>query len=240
VEDMLALGCHLSTKIKKDVSYDNRLCNAYLSAGRGAEFLDLLVRDLAMAVRVQDPEMLHIIQERFPRGGAMGLLDNHPELLDKVGTGQCWGSGSACFWASRIRIHLSEAWIRIFGSVHLINGSASGSCSFFVSDFEDANKKKFFVGTFSSVLQNNYGSGSRRLKNIPMNPDLEHLRETSLGISSYFKCCVVRQSMVWRFFVRHFIASCGVGGGSFSQSLPCVEHAHTCCAAAERLRKYCS
>ncbi len=85
VEDMLALGCHLSTKIKKDVSYDNRLCNAYLSAGRGAEFLDLLVRDLAMAVRVQDPEMLHIIQERFPRGGAMGLLDNHPELLDKVG-----------------------------------------------------------------------------------------------------------------------------------------------------------
>jgi leucine-rich PPR motif-containing protein len=81
---MLALGCHLSTKIKKDVSYDNRLCNAYLSAGRGAEFLDLLVRDLAMAVRVQDPEMLHIIQERFPRGGAMGLLDNHPELLDKV------------------------------------------------------------------------------------------------------------------------------------------------------------
>ena len=84
VEDMLVLGRHLATKIKKDVSYDNRLCNAYLSAGRGSEFLDILVRDLAMAVRSQDPEMLHIIQERFPRGGAMGLLDNHPELLDKV------------------------------------------------------------------------------------------------------------------------------------------------------------
>jgi hypothetical protein len=30
---------------------------------------------------------------------------------------QCWGSGSAgstvCFWASRIRIHYSEVWIRI-------------------------------------------------------------------------------------------------------------------------------
>jgi leucine-rich PPR motif-containing protein len=104
---MLALGCHLSTKIKKDVSYDNRLCNAYLSAGRGAEFLDLLVRDLAMAVRVQDPEMLHIIQERFPRGGAMGLLDNHPELLDKV-------RGETNVSGSRIRIHLSE---QRYGSV---------------------------------------------------------------------------------------------------------------------------
>jgi hypothetical protein len=26
---------------------------------------------------------------------------------------QCCGSGSTCFWASRIRIHLSEVWIRI-------------------------------------------------------------------------------------------------------------------------------
>jgi len=83
VEDINAIGQYLSTKIKKDVSYDNRLCNAYLSAGRGAEFLDILVADLEMAVRNQDEEMLAIIQDRFPRGGAMGLLDNHPELLDR-------------------------------------------------------------------------------------------------------------------------------------------------------------
>jgi hypothetical protein len=117
VEDMLALGCHLSTKIKKDVSYDNRLCNAYLSAGRGAEFLDLLVRDLAMAVRVQDPEMLHIIQERFPRGGAMGLLDNHPELLDKVGA------------VLGIRIH-KFFWPPGSGSICRRYGSGPGSGSF--------------------------------------------------------------------------------------------------------------
>ncbi len=33
-------------------------------------------------------------------------------------TGQYWGygfgAGSACFWASRIRIHLSDVWIRIW------------------------------------------------------------------------------------------------------------------------------
>jgi leucine-rich PPR motif-containing protein len=103
VEDMLALGRHLSTKIKKDVSYDNRLCNAYLSAGRGAEFLDILVRDLAMAVRSQDPEKLHIIQERFPRGGAMGLLDNHPELLDKV-SGQALVGSCSIFMRRQFRV----------------------------------------------------------------------------------------------------------------------------------------
>jgi len=81
VEDIAAIGQYLSTKIKKDVSYDNRLCNAYLAAGRGAEFLDLLVRDLAAAVG--HPDRLAVIQDRFPRGGAMGLLDHHPELLDK-------------------------------------------------------------------------------------------------------------------------------------------------------------
>jgi len=83
VENINAIGMYLSTKIKKDVSYDNRLCNAYLSAGRGAEFLDLLVADLDMAVQNNDEQMMTVIQDRFPRGGAMGLLDNHPELLGK-------------------------------------------------------------------------------------------------------------------------------------------------------------
>ena len=86
VEDITSIGEFLSTKIKKDVSYDNRLCNAYLSAGRGAEFLDLLVRDLDTAVQSGDKDRLVIIQDRFPRGGAMGLLDNHPELLDRFTT----------------------------------------------------------------------------------------------------------------------------------------------------------
>ena len=54
VEEILAIGHFLPTKIKKDVSFDNRLCNAYLSAGRGSEFLEVLVQDLALAVRFPD------------------------------------------------------------------------------------------------------------------------------------------------------------------------------------------
>merc|ERR1719515_276133 len=76
VEEILQLGQFLPTKIKKDVSYDNRLCNAYLSAGRGQEFLEVLIADLEQAQAAGgDAEMLAVIQDRFPRGGAMGLLD---------------------------------------------------------------------------------------------------------------------------------------------------------------------
>jgi len=83
VEEMEAIGPYLGPKVKKDVSFDNRLCNAYLGAGRGEEFLDRLVADLDEAVRVGDTAGLEAAQARFPRGGAMGLLDNHPELVDR-------------------------------------------------------------------------------------------------------------------------------------------------------------
>jgi len=82
VEDINTIGNFLSSKIKKDVSYDNRLCNAYLSAGRGAEFLTILMHDLDIALALGDSQQMALLQDRFPRGGAMGLLDNHPELLD--------------------------------------------------------------------------------------------------------------------------------------------------------------
>merc|ERR1719228_1477801 len=83
VEEILAIGHYLPTKIKKDVSFDNRLCNAYLSAGRGLEFLDLLENDLQAAINSGDSERINGVKDKFPRGGAMGLLDTHPELLDR-------------------------------------------------------------------------------------------------------------------------------------------------------------
>jgi len=86
VEEILAIGAFLPTKIKKDVSFDNRLCNAYLSAGRGAEFLEGLVADLAMAATSGEEEQLAAVKDRFPRGGAMGLLDSHPELVGRYTT----------------------------------------------------------------------------------------------------------------------------------------------------------
>lgn len=86
VEDILQLGQFLPTKIKKDVSYDNRLCNAYLSAGRGQEFLEVLISELDQAIVSNNPEQINIIKDQFPRGGAMGLLDSYPELLDRYTT----------------------------------------------------------------------------------------------------------------------------------------------------------
>ena len=56
-----------------------RLCNAYLSANRAGEFLDLLQTDLESAT----PANIQTIKDKFPRGGAMGLLENNPDLIDK-------------------------------------------------------------------------------------------------------------------------------------------------------------
>lgn len=78
VDMMEKLGNRLSAKVKKEVSFDNRLCNAYLSAGKGAEFLKMLQRELA---KVND-DNLQSIKDKFPRGGAMGLLEHNPELLE--------------------------------------------------------------------------------------------------------------------------------------------------------------
>jgi len=86
VEEILSIGQYLPTKIKKDVSFDNRLCNAYLSAGRGQEFLEVLVKDLDTAISSHNSEMINVVKDKFPRGGAMGLLDTHPELLDRYTT----------------------------------------------------------------------------------------------------------------------------------------------------------
>jgi hypothetical protein len=46
VELMNAIGSYLTTTVKKEVSFDNRLCNAYLAAGRGGEYLDALEKEV--------------------------------------------------------------------------------------------------------------------------------------------------------------------------------------------------
>jgi len=83
VEEILDIGQYLPTNIKKDVSFDNRLCNAYLSAGRGQEFLEVLVNDLDRAIMSGNTELVNLVKDKFPRGGAMGLLDTYPDLLDR-------------------------------------------------------------------------------------------------------------------------------------------------------------
>ncbi|CAB4065005.1 unnamed protein product [Lepeophtheirus salmonis] len=67
---MVSIGQRLSSKVKKEVSFDNRLCNAYLAAGKGEVFLDCLQKELDCATE----ETMESVRDKFPRGGAMGCL----------------------------------------------------------------------------------------------------------------------------------------------------------------------
>ena len=62
--------------MKKIISYDNRLCHANNVAGKAPEYLKKLSEDLEKA----DDSQLEMISEKFPRGGCLGILQNHPEL----------------------------------------------------------------------------------------------------------------------------------------------------------------
>ena len=79
VEMMNRIGKFLSPKVKKEVSFDNRLCNAYLSAGKGSDFLDMLEKEVDNV----KTDTVQVIKDKFPRGGAMGLLENNPDLIPK-------------------------------------------------------------------------------------------------------------------------------------------------------------
>ena len=51
VHAMSALGRYLTPRVKKEVSFDNRLCNAYLAAGQGQVYLDMLQKDVDDIIR---------------------------------------------------------------------------------------------------------------------------------------------------------------------------------------------
>jgi len=88
VEAMTRLGVYLTSRIRKEVSFDNRLCNAYLAAGRAKDCLDIMIKDLdeliieKSATNTIDDEKLQVLKEKFPRGGAMGLLEANPHLVE--------------------------------------------------------------------------------------------------------------------------------------------------------------
>ena len=43
-------------------------------------------QDLETAISSNNAELINVVKDKFPRGGAMGLLDTHPELLDRYTT----------------------------------------------------------------------------------------------------------------------------------------------------------
>lgn len=80
VAQMLQIGEQISAECKKLVSFDNRLCHAYVAAGRTEEYLRGLSEQLDAA---ETPEQRQSVHDRFPRGGAVGILEKHPELAEQ-------------------------------------------------------------------------------------------------------------------------------------------------------------
>lgn len=132
VEEILSIGQFLPTKIKKDVSFDNRLCNAYLSAGRGQEFLEVLVKDLEVAINSNSGELINIVKDKFPRGGAMGLLDSHPELVDRYS-----------LLATKFASIGYVAPMNVLWTYHFIHGNREIASSIWQSHVKNSNQIMF-------------------------------------------------------------------------------------------------
>lgn len=79
VETMESIGNKLNSDMKKLLSFDNRLCHANIVAGKAEQYLETLLTEIENA----EDEHVSILAEKFPRGGAAGILENCPELVPK-------------------------------------------------------------------------------------------------------------------------------------------------------------
>ncbi|XP_030763676.1 leucine-rich PPR motif-containing protein, mitochondrial [Sitophilus oryzae] len=79
IHSLEQIGNKLNASVKKLVSFDNRLCHANIVAGKGEDYLNKLEKDIDST----NSENLSIISGQFPRGGAYGILEHHPNLTDK-------------------------------------------------------------------------------------------------------------------------------------------------------------
>lgn len=79
VKTIESIGNKLSSDMKKLLSFDNRFCHANIVAGKSDEYLDTLIKEIENA----KDEHVEILAEKFPRGGAVGILEKCPELSAK-------------------------------------------------------------------------------------------------------------------------------------------------------------
>uniref|UniRef100_A0A6P4EQJ3 Leucine-rich PPR motif-containing protein, mitochondrial n=1 Tax=Drosophila rhopaloa TaxID=1041015 RepID=A0A6P4EQJ3_DRORH len=78
LETLERIGKQLSEEQKRLISFDNRYCHANIVAGKAEQFIKLLTTEIDAA---KTPEEVTKLAEKFPRGGAVGILDKHPELV---------------------------------------------------------------------------------------------------------------------------------------------------------------
>lgn len=79
VDALESISRKLSGQDKKQLSFDNRVCNANIVAGTVAQYL----AKLEASVDSAKPEELEAVCEQFPRGGAYGILEKYPQYLEK-------------------------------------------------------------------------------------------------------------------------------------------------------------
>ncbi|EDV54784.1 leucine-rich PPR motif-containing protein, mitochondrial [Drosophila erecta] len=78
LETLQRIGKQLNEEQKRLVSFDNRFCHANIVAGKTEQFLKHLTTEIEAA---KTPEEATKLAEKFPRGGAVGILEKHPELV---------------------------------------------------------------------------------------------------------------------------------------------------------------
>ncbi|KAJ4440573.1 hypothetical protein ANN_08718 [Periplaneta americana] len=104
VDTLTAIGNQITPEQKKMASFDNRLCHANIISGRAKEYLRKLQEEIENA---KDHE-LENLTEKFPRGGAIGILTNHPELHEDY-------EQMALKYASRgITSPINVLWMHLF------------------------------------------------------------------------------------------------------------------------------
>lgn len=80
IETLQKIDPHLNSQTKKLISFDNRLCHAFVTAGKSEQYLDKLEQEIDNA---KTDEERAIVAEKFPRGGAIGILEQQPHLAEK-------------------------------------------------------------------------------------------------------------------------------------------------------------
>lgn len=79
-ETMEKISQYLDENMKKELSFDNRLCHSFVSHGRVQDYLNRLEKEID---NVKTDEDIKQAEFKFPRGGAIGLLENNPETVDR-------------------------------------------------------------------------------------------------------------------------------------------------------------
>lgn len=79
-ETMEKLSTRLNGDQKRFISFDNRYCKAIVVSGRSEQYLDKLMEQMRNA-KTQDE--VTKLGETFPRGGALGILENRPERMSQ-------------------------------------------------------------------------------------------------------------------------------------------------------------